>query len=165
MLPDINTIIYASDIREGSRPAFRMAVAEAIRHQARIVFLHVLEPVSAETEEMIRDYLPAAVHHLHTGQLLEARRARIEARIQAFLDDELEGQQLPFAPTVRVDIGQPGSGILAAAKAENADLIVMGDRASHSLSRLFLGSTAQSVIHRSPVPVLIVPLKAASSGD
>lgn len=164
MLPVIKTILYASDIREGSRPAFRMAVQQALANQARIVYLHVLEPVSAATEEMIRDYLPADIRHLHTDQMLEAQRQRIRERMAAFMASELDGRELP-EPLVRVDIGHPDSGILAAAKAEQADLIVMGDRASNSLSRLFLGSTAQSVIHRSPVPVLIVPLKAASSGD
>lgn len=38
MLPEINTILYASDISEGSRPAFRMAVKQAINNNARIVF-------------------------------------------------------------------------------------------------------------------------------
>ena len=38
-------------------------------------------------------------------------------------------------------------------------MIVMGDRESNSISRIFLGSTAQKVIHQSQVPVLIVPLR------
>jgi nucleotide-binding universal stress UspA family protein len=158
MLPNIKTILYASDIRHGSRPAFRMAVRQSVQNQARIVFLHIIEPVSVEAEEMIRDYLPKDVRNLHIDQLLQEHRARIEIRIQQFLDDELDGVELPFAPVIQVDIGNPGTAILAAAEKTAADLIVMGDRASNALSRLFLGSTAQSVIHRSPVPVLIVPL-------
>lgn len=45
MLTEINTIIYASDLQKGSRPAFRAAVKQAIAHDAKIVFLHAIPPL------------------------------------------------------------------------------------------------------------------------
>jgi nucleotide-binding universal stress UspA family protein len=39
------------------------------------------------------------------------------------------------------------------------DLVVMGTRSDHGLRRLILGSTAAAVAHRSPAPVLAVPLR------
>ncbi len=37
MLTEINTIIYASDLQKGSRPAFRAAVKQASAHDAKIM--------------------------------------------------------------------------------------------------------------------------------
>ncbi len=156
MLPDINTILYASDISEGSRPAFRMAIKQALRNDAQIVFLHAIEPMP----DVIEDYLPKNANLKHTDQLMDSYKERIEARIQRFLQSELEaGCELPHPPVIRILVGNPDKVILRASQKLNASMIVMGDRESSTMSRLFLGSTAQKVIHHSEVPVLIVPLK------
>ena len=47
-------------------------------------------------------------------------------------------------------------GILHTAKEVGADLIVMGSHGRHGLEKLLLGSVAQRVLGRSPVPVLVV---------
>lgn len=160
MLPDINTILYASDISEGSRPAFRMAVKQAIKNDAQIVFLHAIEPVS----EFIEDYLPENANLKHTDQLMTSYKARIEERIQRFLDSELDaGCELTMPPVIKALVGKPEKVILRAAQKLKASMIVMGDRESSTMSRLFLGSTAQKVIHHSEVPVLIVPLKKSTA--
>ncbi|MDX2424285.1 universal stress protein [Amphritea sp.] len=156
MLPDIDTILYASDITEGSRPAFRMAVKQAINNHARIVFLHALEPM----DDFIDDFLPVNASQKHKQQLIDSFRKRIGERIKAFLSSELDDDfELPYEPTIQVSPGKPDQVILKAAKRLNASMIIMGDRETSSMSRVFLGSTAQKVIHHSEIPVLIVPLK------
>lgn len=156
MLPEINTLLYASDISEGSRPAFRMAVKQAIANNARIVFLHALEPM----DNVVNDFIPANASSKHKQQMLDSYREQIGKRVKAFLDSELQGDfELPFPPTIRVSPGKPDQVILKTAKAINASMIIMGDRESSSMSRIFLGSTAQKVSHHSEIPVLIVPLK------
>ncbi|MCV6590085.1 MAG: universal stress protein [Marinobacterium sp.] len=160
MLPEIRTILYASDLGEGSRPAFRLALNEAIRHQAKIVFIHVIEPFEQTMEETIEEYLPEQVSNRHLSQLMSTHKRRVEERIQRFLETEaVDSNSLPQAPEAVVKVGRPDKVILKIAERHNADLIVMGDRANSTLSRIFLGSTAQKVIHRSSVPVLIVPLQ------
>jgi nucleotide-binding universal stress UspA family protein len=42
--------------------------------------------------------------------------------------------------------------------ADPPDLVVMGTRSPHGLRRLIFGSTAAALSHRSPAPVLVVPL-------
>ena len=161
MLPDIKTILYASDVRSGSRPAFRMAVKLAVENNATIVFLHACEPFDSDMQDQMQDYLPKNVTRIHTEQILEARQQRISERIQDFLEEELDDSMLLTSPPqVVIRTGKPNHVILATAKEFNADLIVMGDRATSTLSRMFLGSTSQNVVHQSPTPVLIVPLTA-----
>lgn len=160
MLPKVKTIVYASDIAEGSRPAFRMAVEEAVKHSAHIIFLHAIEPLVAETDEMVRDYLLSKAQLKHTGQLMDQYRLKIEQRIAGFLESEIpDDARLSQSPQIEVRIGKPDSVIVKVAQEQNADLIVMGDRGGSAASRIFLGSTTQKVIQQTSTPVLIVPLK------
>jgi nucleotide-binding universal stress UspA family protein len=55
-----------------------------------------------------------------------------------------------------VTAGEPWLAILALAKAQHADLIVMGTHGRKGLSRVFLGSVAEKVVRLSPIPVLTV---------
>ena len=51
---------------------------------------------------------------------------------------------------------EPAAGIIAAAERNGADAIVMGSHGRRGLRRLFLGSVAEAVVRRSPIPVLVV---------
>ena len=48
------------------------------------------------------------------------------------------------------------SGIVQAAQAQGADLIVVGSHGRTGIARLMLGSVAAKVVAESPVPVLVV---------
>jgi nucleotide-binding universal stress UspA family protein len=50
--------------------------------------------------------------------------------------------------------GIPADEIIRLAKAEHADLIVMGTHGRSGLRRLLMGSVAEEVVRKSPVPVL-----------
>jgi nucleotide-binding universal stress UspA family protein len=52
--------------------------------------------------------------------------------------------------------GSPSAEIIAIAKASRADLIVMGTHGRRGVRHLLLGSVAEEVVRRSPVPVLTV---------
>lgn len=164
MLTEINTIIYASDLQKGSRPAFRAAVKQAIAHGAKIVFLHAIPPIGELTQQVMVSYLPKKVNQKHTDQIMADAQARIQQRIQSFLESELDNvTALPQPPQIQTQIGEPHEVILSCARKHSAQLIVMGDREANAISRLFLGSTALKVISQSDIPVLIVPLSQASA--
>jgi predicted phosphoribosyltransferase len=52
--------------------------------------------------------------------------------------------------------GPPGRELIAAAMAQEADLVVLGTHGRRGLPRWLLGSVAQDVVRRSPVPVMTV---------
>lgn len=86
----------------------------------------------------------------------------IVSRATEALKRKLEGIDLPglTAPTV---LNRPAFTIAGAAatlsehaRKQNAELIVCGTHGRHGLSRLFLGSFAESLILQSPVPILTI---------
>lgn len=59
---------------------------------------------------------------------------------------------------IMVEPGDARDGILLAAKACGADLIVIGSHGRRGLQRVVLGSVAEDVSRRAPCPVLVVRL-------
>jgi nucleotide-binding universal stress UspA family protein len=55
--------------------------------------------------------------------------------------------------------GDFAEGILEAAAEVNADIIVMGSHGRHGLDKMLLGSLAEQVLHKTNIPLLIIPTK------
>ncbi|SFG33039.1 universal stress protein [Neptunomonas qingdaonensis] len=161
MLPDVKTILYASDIEEGSRPAFRAAVSMAGHYDATITFLHVIEPLSATARSILKTMMnDADLNEMHDSSVINLKNKLI-SRIESFCETELdateamkEGQIIP-----RVEEGVADRVILKVANEIGADLIVMGTRTHSSVGQFLLGSTANRVMHHTQKPVLVIPLK------
>jgi nucleotide-binding universal stress UspA family protein len=62
------------------------------------------------------------------------------------------------ASTVLLE-GRVGEAIIERIRADGHDLVAMGSRGRGELRSMVLGSVSHQVLHESPVPVLIVPLK------
>jgi nucleotide-binding universal stress UspA family protein len=81
--------------------------------------------------------------------------AEVQAERQQQLDNILK--KMPRPPeNVRTvfKTGDPGDALLKIAVKENVDLIVMGVKGRTDLEYIFVGSVAEKVFRRSPVPVL-----------
>jgi nucleotide-binding universal stress UspA family protein len=66
--------------------------------------------------------------------------------------------EVPQAPiTACVRTGDPAHEIVAAAREWEADLIVVGTHGRQGISRMFLGSVAESVLRHAPCAVLVIP--------
>ncbi|WP_028300168.1 dihydrodipicolinate synthase family protein [Oceanospirillum beijerinckii] len=60
MLSEVRMLICASDLGKGSRSDFRMAVQLAIKHNAQIIYLHVLEHFTEVIEEVMDELAKCA---------------------------------------------------------------------------------------------------------
>ena len=58
--------------------------------------------------------------------------------------------------TVHVPDKHPAEGVLEAAEKSGSDIIVLGSHGRRGLSKLLLGSTAQEIVTRAHIPVLII---------
>ena len=158
-IPQYKTILYATDLGERMRPVFRHAIGMARQYQAKIIMLHVVEPLGSTSEAVLSIYLPERKldelqHEAHKKVL-----TRMKQRLEKFCQEEtaLCGEASPEVSDVLVTAGHPAEQIVHQAEKHHADLIVMGSFGKHILGRHVLGSTARYVTQSSPVPVLIVP--------
>jgi nucleotide-binding universal stress UspA family protein len=162
MLPNIQTIIYATDLEEHARPVFRHAVGLAERYSATIVLLHVIEPLSPSAQSLVASVLPEGMPESLRREGMERVRNKIEVRLNQFCEDELGMQpnDCRIIKDARVVEGRIAATILSQAADVNADVIVMGTHGRTGVSEMFLGSVAHQVVHRSRLPVFLVPLES-----
>jgi len=129
-------ILFPTDFSTLSDAALRHATALARDMGAKLLIVHVEEP-------------PAAYG---TGEMYYGIPDPDMPALQKML-----AAVVPSDPSVpfehRMITGDPASEIVALAKDEKADLIVMGTHGRTGLGRLLMGSTAEAVVRRAPCPV------------
>jgi nucleotide-binding universal stress UspA family protein len=156
---DIKTILYATDLGDHMRPVFRRAVHLARIHKARIIMLHVMEPLTGTGQAIVDAYLSSKkreqMQHDGMKKVLDTMRTRLDK----FCEDELgqSPEDSPLVSDVVVHSGRAGDEIPRQAIDKEADMIVMGSCSHGLLGRGLLGSTAVRVVQTSRVPVLVVP--------
>lgn len=88
------------------------------------------------------------------GALQDAAQAVVDEAAATVPDD------VPVSKAVRV--GRPSDEIVATAKEQHHDLIVMGARGRGAVTSLLLGSVSHAVLNQSPAAVLVVHEETAS---
>lgn len=167
MLPQIKTILYTTALGSHTRPVFRFAVGLARQHNARIVLLHVVEPLNNSVRFLMESYLSPEkaqeLHHEATRGVLE----KFHKRLEAFCAEELGAtlEQTEVISEIRVISGVPYEVILREADRCEADLIVMGAHTGGVRRVDFLGSTTRRLTLLSKRPVLVVPVTDSSNNE
>lgn len=113
---------------------------------ADLIFLHVIDPIEAGYSAPVS--IPG-----HSEEWYEAAKEDAES-----LFDEVEEQanEIGVAVTTETEIGRPARIIVEYATDKDIDQIVMGSHGRSGVSRILLGSVAETVVRRSPVPVTVV---------
>lgn len=138
-----NNILVPVDFSAHSERALDYACSLAEKLGAKIHLIHAIGVGSPELGPLVGDLALTKLREGSFAALEKIARAR-------------EG--LAKFGKMMVEPGDPRDGILAAAKASAADLIVIGSHGRRGLPRVVLGSVAEDVSRRAPCPVLIVRL-------
>ena len=156
----IKNLLYSTDLSKNAPIAFGYAAYLAKLTGADIHILHVLARLSDDAAFAIQVY----VQDDRQRRDMLAKRGE---RAQKILDEQLEAfwaAQDDEDKKIRSQIksitvceSYPAEEILKASRKHRCDLIVMGSH-ERGVSHTFLGSVAKSVLRRSHVPTLIVPL-------
>jgi len=162
MLPKLKSILYATDLSENARYAYKYAASLAQHYEARITILHVIENLTAEAYLQIHGYVGE-----QRWKELEANKqadfvSRIQGRLSNFCDEISNDMD---ACTFQVDKilvkeGVAAEEILHQAELNNADAIVMGTRGYGMFRDALMGGTARRVVRRSTIPVMVIRLPA-----
>jgi nucleotide-binding universal stress UspA family protein len=138
----IPIILHPTDFSEPARRALKLAGSLAHREGARLVVLHITNPLT-----------DAANVLLHEPSLSRQRQQLDQ------LQHEVPG--VPFES--KLAFGGAAAEILKTAQETACALIVMGTRGRKGLGRLLMGSVAEQVVRNAPCPVVTVNSPAAEA--
>jgi nucleotide-binding universal stress UspA family protein len=143
-MPTIRSILHPTDLSDGSEGASKFAFEMARDYGARLILLHVIEPLASF------GYMG--------GSLPEPETMRLNAH--AALRELLPPHEDVEVKCV-VAVGPPAEEILSTATAWYVDLMVLGTHGRVGLSRMLMGSVAEEVIRRATCPVVALPPAAS----
>ena len=152
---DFQTIVVATDFSESSLTALETAYDLALQGSHTLFLVHVMEPHLVTGD-------PTAMLHPSVEKTYQEARERLEALIPEDWLDEEQAQFLEVKPSVLTE-SSPAQAISRFAQGKNADLIIVGTHGRKGLTRMLMGSTAESLLRRSPCPVLVVKHKAVAT--
>lgn len=142
---ELKRILVATDFSAHASVALRHAAGLAKAFQSELILLHVVEPADMMTQ------LPPIGESYFSPALIQAQEDY--ARQQG----EEAVKHCGYSPTrFVIRQGSPFLEILAAAKEENADLLVVGTHGRGVISHMLMGSVAEKVVRKAICPVLVV---------
>lgn len=140
----IKKIILPLDFSSSSESTIDYASMIAERFAATLILVHVIESLPYSLTD--------------TFQVVEHRRAlkTLASSLLRNLRDDLRARNLDVK--THLVWGNPSREILAKARREKADLIIMGTHGRSGLPHMVMGSVAEKTVRLSRIPVLTVPL-------
>ena len=149
MLP-LRLVLHPTDFSPHSEAAAKLAFALARDYGARVLVLHVLEPIVMGGVEGVAIPDPRAYEAEMRARLEGVRPSGTEVLVEH-----------------RLLLGSIAEEILRVAKESRCGVIVLGTHGRTGLGRLLLGSVAEQVVRKAPCPVLTVkaPPREAAPAD
>ncbi|MBI2890794.1 MAG: universal stress protein [Nitrospirae bacterium] len=140
----VRRILVPVDFSDHALNAVRVSEEIARRYRAKIFLLHVLVPLQFGV------YMP---HPRSDEEILRQASQEAERQMRAFLKKIRESGR---RWTILYESGPASVRILEVAEKRKMDLIVIGSLGRTNLVDYLMGSTAENVVRRSKVSVLVV---------
>lgn len=134
-------ILLPIDFSESTDKVLDYAVPLAGKFCAKIVLLHVVEPMIYPPEA---GFVP-----VDETKVIQAAKRRLKQIGEGISPSNLSVKSL-------VRLGSPYHEISEAARELKADMIVISTHGYTGLKHVFMGSTAERVVRHAPCPVLVL---------
>lgn len=169
MIKPYRTILFATNLSQNSADAFNHVISLAVRYQANIVIMHVMEKIPDYAEARLKGLLgEERWNEIAQSQEDSARQILIgkkssnnlirEALDQFCIDSGIESAECGnISREIVIRDGDVVEELLDQASAYNCDLIVMAARQGIISKDTAIGSTIKGVLRKAHVPVLVVP--------
>ncbi|MFN0060914.1 MAG: universal stress protein [Myxococcaceae bacterium] len=138
-------ILVPTDFSRNSDDAVARAADMACRYGASVTLLHTFQPVAYPVLEGAVTFTPKQLTDAMTQSATELEREKASAVEAGVTNVETNVVQ-----------GLPGEEIVRFAKKGSFDLIVLGTHGRTGLTRVLMGSVAESVMRNAPCAVLLV---------
>lgn len=140
--------LVALDFSDSTSDVIKQAEKLAVAFSAKLRVLHVAEPDPEFVgygvgPQNVRDSLAKIFHKEHQ----KLQQICSELRTEGVVCTGILAQ------------GQTAETIINESKKLSVDIIVIGSHGKGLAHNLFLGSTSKEVLHKSNIPVLLVPLR------
>jgi nucleotide-binding universal stress UspA family protein len=156
----IKKILYSTDLSPNSEYVLAYAINSAIKHDAKIVILYVIEALSLTAQSLCSGYFNEDLSRKISAKELTFANDSIKKNLQKFCQKKIDGDYEAADRVEAIEIceGYPAEVILKKADEFDCDAIVMGSHGKGIISQTFLGSVSKQVLRRTRKPVFIVPL-------
>lgn len=149
-LKAIRTILAPTDFSKAGDDAVDYATRLAKRFDAHLVLLHVFDLPALVGTYHPQLRIPGGVDAEEFRSMGDTAALKVEARAE-------KARAVGVDVEARIVEGTPVIEINKAAKALNADLIIMGTHGRRGLDRWIIGSVAAAVMRHAPCPLITVP--------
>ncbi|MFB6184698.1 MAG: universal stress protein [Haloarculaceae archaeon] len=139
-------ILVPVDQSEQAQHACEFVLSEFGDGDTEMVLLHVINPAEA-------GYSAQASIPSFSEEWFDNEKAKAEG---LFDDIETDASEHGVGVVREVEVGKPIRTIVEYAREHDVDQIVMGSHGRSGVTRILLGSVAEAVVRRSPVPVTVV---------
>lgn len=154
--PKYKKVLFCTDFSKNSDCAFDYAFGIAKRDEGVLYILHVI-PTTSDSQRLEQ--------WLSKEQMETVKATLREDRENTFNDKYLKHIKDKTRVKIVTDSGREDEKILKFAQKEKIDIIVIGTHGRTGIKHVLLGSIAEKIIRRSPIPVFIIPCKEKSSRD
>ena len=153
----INKIMVAVDFSDYSEPAVRYAADLAKDVSAGLLLANIYNESDIDRMKMIAVRVPEFSVQKHVGQNMEERRQLLAAMAEKYVPADMDVE-------TPVRIGIPYKGLLQLIEEKKPDLLVMGTKGRSNFVDMVIGSCAQKMFRRSPIPLLSIRETALKRG-
>ncbi len=140
---NIKNILCPVDHSDCSKEALKYAVSFAIKDNSKLYLLHVID--IRTFDESINAMTPQIPDDKTLAQL----KTKLLDCIPEEMRDDMDVEAL-------VVQGIPFVEIIATAKKNDVDMIVLGSHGRTGITHMMMGSVSEKVVRKAPCPVLIV---------
>jgi nucleotide-binding universal stress UspA family protein len=148
--PKYKKVLFCTDFSKISDCAFDYAFGIAKRDEGMLYILHVI-PLTPQQYHLER--------HLTRKQLDDIAATLEEDRKRMFAEKYLNFIKDKTKVKVVTELGHEDEKILEFIQKEKIDIVVIGTHGRTGIEHVFLGSVAEKIVRRSPIPVFVIPCR------
>ncbi len=115
--------------------------------------LDVMKKISTPSEKTT---IVSIIESSNSMEKLKEKKNEVRTKLEE-IKRELAANNMNCNCNIEVRNGDAAQNIIEIAEEKESNLIIISDRGQNSLKDLLIGSTAEQIARKSPIPVLLVP--------